>query len=94
VAEAVDRFGPMPPEAVTLVEVARLRIACRRLGVEEVSTFRGQVRLRPVDVPEGAALAEGATYHRATGTLNLAPEPRDLGPGLPAWVRSNLEAVV
>jgi transcription-repair coupling factor (superfamily II helicase) len=94
VAEAADRFGPLPGEAETLVAVARLRIACRRLGVEEVSTFRGQVRLRPVAVPEGTALPEGATYHSATRTLNLAPEPRDLGPGLPAWVRSNLEAVV
>jgi transcription-repair coupling factor (superfamily II helicase) len=94
VAEAADRFGPLPGEAETLVAVARLRIACRGLGVEEVSTFRGQVRLRPVAVPEGTALPEGATYHSATRTLNLAPEPRDLGPGLPAWVRSNLEAVV
>ena len=51
VAEAADRFGPLPGEAETLVAVARLRIACRRLGVEEVSTFRGQVRLRPVAVP-------------------------------------------
>ena len=94
VAEAEDRFGPLPSEAGTLVEVARLRIACRRLGVEEVSTFRGQVRVRPVDVPEGAVLPEGAFYHRATGTLNLSPQPRDLGPRLPAWVRSRLEAVV
>jgi hypothetical protein len=45
-------------------------------------------------VPEGATLPEGATYHRATGTLNLTPAPRDLGPGLPAWVRSQLEDVV
>jgi transcription-repair coupling factor (superfamily II helicase) len=94
VAEAVDRFGPLPPEAVTLVEVARLRIACRARGVEEVSTFRGQVRLRSVAVPEDAALPESATYHRPTRTLNLSPEPSDLGPGLPAWVRSHLEAVV
>ena len=94
VAEAEDRFGPMPAEARTLVEVARLRIGCRRLGVEEVSTFRGQVRVRPVAVPEGAALPEAASYHRSTGTLNLSPEPRDLGPGLPTWVRSKLEAVV
>ncbi|MGH2545530.1 MAG: transcription-repair coupling factor [Actinomycetota bacterium] len=93
-AEAVDRFGPLPPEARTLVEVARLRIACQARGVDEVSTFRGQVRLRPVAVPEDATLPQGATYHRTTGTLNLTPAPRDLGPGLPAWVRSQLEDVV
>ncbi|MGH3452714.1 MAG: TRCF domain-containing protein, partial [Haloechinothrix sp.] len=93
-AEAADRFGLLPPEARTLVEVARLRIACQTRGVDEVSTFRGQVRLRPVAVPDDATLPEGATYHRATGTLNLTPAPRDLGPGLPAWVRSQLEDVV
>jgi hypothetical protein len=47
-----------------------------------------------VAVPEGEVLPEAASYHRSTGTLNLSPEPRDLGPGLPAWVRSKLEAVV
>ncbi|MGH2764409.1 MAG: transcription-repair coupling factor [Actinomycetota bacterium] len=93
-SEAEDRFGPLPGEAGTLVELARLRIACAARGIEEVSTFRGQVRLRPVDVPEGAPLPEAASYHRTTRTLNLRPEPADLGPGLAAWVRSKLEAVV
>jgi transcription-repair coupling factor (superfamily II helicase) len=93
-AEAEDRFGPMPEEAETLVELARLRVACRSRGVEEVATFRSQIRIRPLDLPEGAALPEGASYHRTTRTLNLAPEPRDQGPGLPTWVRSKLEAVV
>jgi transcription-repair coupling factor (superfamily II helicase) len=94
VAEAEDRFGPMPPEAVTLVELARLRVACRGLGVEEIGTFRSQIRIRPLDLPDGAVLPAGASYHRTTRTVNLAPEPRDLGPGLPAWVRSKLESVV
>jgi transcription-repair coupling factor (superfamily II helicase) len=93
-AEAEDRFGPMPGEALTLVELARLRVACERLGVEEVGTFRGQVRIRPIELPEGVILPQGTSYHRTTRTLNLAPEPGDLGQGLPAWVRSKLEAVV
>ncbi|HYH27857.1 MAG TPA: transcription-repair coupling factor, partial [Actinomycetota bacterium] len=46
--EALDRFGPLPPEAETLFELTRLRVACLSRGIEEVSTFRGQVRLRPV----------------------------------------------
>jgi transcription-repair coupling factor (superfamily II helicase) len=91
-AEAEDRFGPLPPEAVTLVELARLRIECQRLGVDEVGTFRRQVRLRPLDLPAGAVLPEGATYHPTTKTLNLAPEPREMGPGLPGWVRTLLRA--
>jgi hypothetical protein len=77
---------------VTLVELARLRIECQRLGVDEVGTFRRQVRLRPLDLPAGAVLPEGATYHPTTRTLNLAPEPREMGPGLPGWVRTRLRA--
>jgi transcription-repair coupling factor (superfamily II helicase) len=92
--EAEDRFGPVPPEAETLLDVARLRVACQRLGVEEVSTFRRQIRVRPIDVPAGVALPEGLSHHGATRTLNLSPKPAALGPGLARWVRSALEAVV
>lgn len=89
--EAEDRFGPLPREAETLLDVAWLRIACLDVGVDEVTTFRGQVRLRPVEVDE-ANLPEGATYHLATKTLNLLPEPSDMGSSLPSWVRGRLVA--
>ena len=89
--EADDRFGPLPREAETLLDVARLRIACLDTGVDEVTTFRGQVRLRPVVVDE-ENLPEGATYHQTTKTLNLSPEPSDMGPSLPSWVRDRLIA--
>jgi transcription-repair coupling factor (superfamily II helicase) len=90
-AEAEDRFGPLPGEVETLVDVARLRIACLALGVEEVSTYREQIRARPVEVDE-SALPDGTTYHRVTRTLNLKPAPGQMGPGLPAWIRSALVA--
>jgi transcription-repair coupling factor (superfamily II helicase) len=93
-AEAEDRFGPLPAEAETLLDVTRLRLAAGRAGIEEIATVRGQVRLRPVDPPAEAVLPTGAGYHRATRTLNLTPAPADLGPGLPRWVRSRLEGVV
>ena len=35
-AELADRFGPPPPEADQLVDVVRIRLAARRLGVEKV----------------------------------------------------------
>jgi transcription-repair coupling factor (superfamily II helicase) len=91
-AQAQDRFGPLPPEARTLWDLARLRVACQARGVDEVTTFRGQVRIRPVEVDE-AALPPGASYHASTRTLNLMPEPEDMGPGLPTLIRSRLEAV-
>jgi len=90
-AEAEDRFGPLPVETETLLEVARLRIACLALGVDEVSTYREQIRVRPVEVAEHA-LPEDVAFHGATGTLNLTPGPARMGPGLPAWVRSKLVA--
>ncbi|HEX9824586.1 MAG TPA: transcription-repair coupling factor [Actinomycetota bacterium] len=88
-AQAEDRFGPLPKQAETLIELARLRIAALHLGVEEVSTYREQIRVRPVTV--GDDLPEEAAYHATTRTLNLTPPPREMGPGLPAWVRLRLE---
>jgi transcription-repair coupling factor (superfamily II helicase) len=90
--EAEDRFGPLPVEVQTLLEVARLRIACLTLGADEVSTYRDQIRVRPVDVDEDA-LPQDAAFHRTTRTLNLKPAPAQMGPSLPAWVRSKLLAV-
>jgi transcription-repair coupling factor (superfamily II helicase) len=48
VTEWIDRFGPLPPKAATLVEVARLRVEAIRLGVEEVVATRRDVRISPV----------------------------------------------
>ena len=51
----------------------------RALGVEEIATFREQVRIRPVALDDALVsdLTErvyGATYHEAKQTLNLVPE--------------------
>ena len=92
-SEAEDRFGPLPQEVGTLLEVTRLRILAERTGVEEISVYRNQVRIRPLELAEEGGLPDGAAYHRATKTLNLNPEPAQMGPSLPGWVRSMLEAV-
>jgi transcription-repair coupling factor (superfamily II helicase) len=39
--EWVDRFGPLPPPAEALLDVARLRAECARVGVREVTVARG-----------------------------------------------------
>jgi transcription-repair coupling factor (superfamily II helicase) len=90
-SEAEDRFGPLPEEVQTLLELTALRITAERLGVEEISVYRNQVRIRPLELPEDADLPEGASHHLATRTLNLLPEPARMGPDLPGWVRSVLE---
>jgi transcription-repair coupling factor (superfamily II helicase) len=43
-AEWEDRYGPLPPPAVALLDVARLRAECLRLGVRSVSVQKGHAR--------------------------------------------------
>jgi transcription-repair coupling factor (superfamily II helicase) len=95
-AEAVDRYGRLPEEVETLLAVASLRITCLELGVQEITTYRDQVRVKPValDDADALALAErvaGATYHAATSTLNLSPA-RERGAELARWVERALRA--
>src|SRR5262249_31518659 len=55
-AEWVDRYGPPPAPAEALLEVARLRAECARLGLREVNVAKGpgfagpawNVRLAPL----------------------------------------------
>ncbi|HEX6399312.1 MAG TPA: transcription-repair coupling factor, partial [Actinomycetota bacterium] len=96
--ETVDRYGALPTEVETLFAVASLRVTCRALGVEEVSTWRDQVRLRPVAIDDRLQLdlserVPGATLHAAKRTLNLTPD-RVPGAELPAWVEDRLRAAV
>jgi transcription-repair coupling factor (superfamily II helicase) len=96
--EAVDRFGRLPDEVETLFAVASLRVTCERLGVEEVSTYRQQVRVRPLALASSLEVdlgqrVPGAVYHGTTRTLNLAPD-RVAGADLPGWVESALRLAV
>jgi transcription-repair coupling factor (superfamily II helicase) len=95
-AEAEDRFGQLPREVETLLAVASLRITCDRLGVTEVTTYRDEVRARPLGLSEEDEAAvgrrvPGAAYHRTTATLNV-PVARVAGAELPARVEDALLA--
>jgi transcription-repair coupling factor (superfamily II helicase) len=75
-AEAEDRFGHIPDEVRTLFAIQSLRLACLAAGVEEISTIKMQIRIKPVPPELGHALAlerEDAVYHEVTRTLNLQP---------------------
>jgi transcription-repair coupling factor (superfamily II helicase) len=93
-SEAEDRFGQLPVEVRTLLSVASLRITCARLGASEVTTYRDEVRVKPLALSEQdeaalAARVPGATYHRTTGTLNV-PATRIAGAELPGRVEAAL----
>jgi transcription-repair coupling factor (superfamily II helicase) len=96
--ETVDRYGALPTEVATLFAVASLRVTSRLLGIEEISTYREQVRIRPVELPEALRLdlgerVPGATFHEAKRTLNLSPE-RIASIELPGWVEARLRNAI
>jgi transcription-repair coupling factor (superfamily II helicase) len=96
--ETLDRYGALPDQVETLFAIASLRITARALGVEEISTYREQVRLKPVTISDALQLdleerVYKAAYHPETLTLNLVPE-RVFGTDLVRFVeRWFLEAV-
>ncbi|HEX4244831.1 MAG TPA: TRCF domain-containing protein, partial [Acidimicrobiales bacterium] len=74
-----DRFGPLPPPAVALLDVALLRVECIRLGITDLAVSaprpgsalgggRATVKMSPVSLPASAEirlrrLAPGASWH-------------------------------
>jgi transcription-repair coupling factor (superfamily II helicase) len=44
-AELLDRFGPLPDEAASLLALAEIRIICRELAVSSLKERGGQVRI-------------------------------------------------
>jgi transcription-repair coupling factor (superfamily II helicase) len=47
-AEWVDRYGPLPDAAQGLIDLARLRVTCLRLGINELSVLPARPGLRSV----------------------------------------------
>lgn len=73
--------------------VASLKLTCLAIGVDEISTFRNQIRMRPVEEPRGleaAAVSSGASYHATTRTLNLPLPTTMTGEELAAWIEETL----
>ncbi|HTG47819.1 MAG TPA: transcription-repair coupling factor, partial [Actinomycetota bacterium] len=96
--ETIDRYGALPDQVDVLFAIASLRLTAFRLGVEEITTYREQVRLRPVPIPDPLVLDLGeriprATFHAAKATLNLQPE-RVFGVELVRWVEAQLRQAV
>ena len=92
-AEAEDRYGALPPPVRTLFAVASLKITAREARVDEITTFRTQVRIRPVEEgvgQEAAASVTGARYHPATRTVNLEQPGGMGGEELTRWVEEVL----
>ncbi len=56
-AEWQDRFGPLPEPAAALLEVARLRVECLRLGITDLAVAAPKAAARRVAVPGDPPIA-------------------------------------
>ena len=75
--ELVDRFGELPKEAQSLLQVAQLRAFAKSLGVREVVAAGKFLRISPLVLPESKQLRlnrlfPGSLYKSATNTVMIA----------------------
>jgi transcription-repair coupling factor (superfamily II helicase) len=79
VAEWVDRYGPLPPEAGALIDVARLRAEAIRIGITEIVRVRHEIRMGPVELPASQEVRLQRIAPRAVvrGPLLFIPAPEN-----------------
>jgi transcription-repair coupling factor (superfamily II helicase) len=85
--EIVDRFGKLPPQAQTLIDVHRLRVLARRYGVVKVDAAPGAIHLTfkadpPIDSMRIIELVQKNRHIRLAGNEKLRieralKEPKD-----------------
>lgn len=90
-AEMIDRYGPVPPQAESLLTVAAFRLLCRSAGITEVMSQGRNIRFAPIagrKAPDGQLLAlpdsrqvrlerlYPGTLVKNAANLALVPAPR------------------
>jgi transcription-repair coupling factor (superfamily II helicase) len=91
--EWVDRFGPVPEPAEVLLAIARLRVECLRIGIEELAVIKGPgfggpnwvAKMSPVKMLMSKAvrldrLYKGSLYKEDQRQLHLAMKTKDEAP--------------
>jgi len=86
VVEWVDRFGDLPPEAGSLIDLSRLRSQAIRAGLAEIVKLRDEIRLGPVDLKPSQEvrlerIRKGSVLRAAEGVVFI-PATEPLIPGL------------
>ena len=71
--ELADRFGPMPPAVLRLVEVAELRLAAEAAGITSLAREEGQLVVR-----FGSGLSRGEAMRLIAGTPLPGVRPGDV----------------
>lgn len=82
-SELTDRYGSLPPQVATLLEVSKFRVLAKQHGVEEVISAGNSIRIHPIDLPESRAMKLARVYPRtvikpATRTI-MVPKPGGIG---------------
>lgn len=106
-AELVDRFGPLPEEAQSLLKVAALRAQAKALGITELISTGKFLKISPLILAESRQLRltrlyPGSLYKSATNSVLVTiPKPSGWSPSNPspamgdtsllAWVSKALE---
>ncbi len=80
--EWLDRYGPLPPAAAALLDVARLRVEALRVGITEVVKLRREVRVSAVDLSASqevrlSRIAPRAVLRAGEGAIFLPAPPDD-----------------
>jgi transcription-repair coupling factor (superfamily II helicase) len=78
--ELADRYGPVPAQVDTLLQVARLRFRARRAGLSDITLQGGHIRFSPVELPDSKQVRVQRLYPRtvlkpAVRTM-LVPVPK------------------
>jgi transcription-repair coupling factor (superfamily II helicase) len=83
--ELLDRFGPLPPEAESLLGVIRLKVAARALGVASIALENGDLVLA-AGVASRVDPVRLVTLLRARGEIRVLPDQRVKAPAPDASV--------
>jgi transcription-repair coupling factor (superfamily II helicase) len=91
-AEWEDRFGPLPPAADALVDLARLRVEALRVGLEEIVKLRGEIRMGPIDLKPSQEVRlkrfqPGSVLNASEGVVFI-PAPDPLMEGLMGFIKN------
>jgi transcription-repair coupling factor (superfamily II helicase) len=79
-ADLLDRYGPLPSEARNLLEVIRLKIRCRRLGIEAVEVSGRDLSFRVADRTRIEPDRIIALLQRPGCPIRIAPDQRIMMP--------------
>jgi transcription-repair coupling factor (superfamily II helicase) len=73
-AELIDRFGPLPDEAASLLALAEIRIICRRLAVSSLQERNGVARVEFAKVARVKVERLVRLMQESSGKVKLDPK--------------------